>query len=339
MRSPRRPCGLPPARLPVLAFLLAAVLSLVLVPAGAGATAPAARDSPQVAARDGAAGTDPRLRREIYLNRDSQAYAVSRVKKRFRPIGQTPQAFWVSRGWFPLDTVRRQVHHYARLANRAHRTPLLAVYDIPHRDCGGAASSWTGKRYRTWTTRIARGLAGQHAIVVLEPDALPLLDQCGNERRRTALVRHATRALASRGVWVYIDAGHNAWNKPRVIARRLEESGVARARGFSVNVASFVRSPVEKGYARRVHRALVARGVHGAHYVMDTSRNGHGKRDGNDWCNPLDARLGATPRIVGKRLDRLLWVKGPGESDGHCNGGPDGGLWWSEYALRLMGEL
>ena len=31
----------------------------------------------------------------------------------------------------------------------------------------------------------------------------------------------------------------------------------------------------------------------------------------------------------------LLWIKQPGESDGTCNGGPNAGQWWADYALGL----
>jgi endoglucanase len=35
-------------------------------------------------------------------------------------------------------------------------------------------------------------------------------------------------------------------------------------------------------------------------------------------------------------VDALVWVKNPGDSDGPCNGGPEAGEWWPEYALGLM---
>ena len=123
------------------------------------------------------------------------------------------------------------------------------------------------------------------------------------------------------------------------MAKRLIRAGVRQARGFSVNVASFVRTDLEKKYAKRILKALRKRGVGRKHFVMDTSRNGNGQRNGNDWCNPLYARLGRSPRVVARRkLDAYLWVKSPGESDGYCNGGPYAGAWWPEYALRLMGR-
>jgi len=74
----------------------------------------------------------------------------------------------------------------------------------------------------------------------------------------------------------------------------------------------------------------------GAHYVIDTSRNGTGWH--GTWCNAPGAGLGTTPRVAtdGTALDALLWVKTPGASDGTCNGGPEAGTWYPDYARALV---
>ncbi|RKN54957.1 endoglucanase, partial [Streptomyces klenkii] len=77
----------------------------------------------------------------------------------------------------------------------------------------------------------------------------------------------------------------------------------------------------------------------GAHFVIDTSRNGNGPYEGTDepWCNPPGRALGDAPTAgTGDPLvDAYLWIKRPGESDGECRGGPPAGQWWPEYALAL----
>src|SRR5699024_6539452 len=139
-----------------------------------------------------------------------------------------------------------------------------------------AAGGLSPSSYRAWTSRVAKGLRGTHAMAILEPDALGHLGHCAGQGDRTGLLRYATRKLARAGVWVYIDAAHSSWIRPRVMAKRLIRSGVKMARGFSVNVASFVRTDLEKKYAKKITRALSKRGVGRKHYVMDTSRNGNG---------------------------------------------------------------
>ncbi len=322
----------------------AVAAGMLAAPTGAGAVVPSVRPVAAVGTTTAAEGDadrgDPRLTRPFYVNRDSQAWRISRQDRRFRPIGNTPQAYWVSDTHMPLSTVRRQVREYAVKANRAGRTPLVAIYAIPNRDCGGhSAGGWSPARYRTWTKRLAAGLRGQHAMAVLEPDALGLLGSCEGQGDRTGLLRHAARVLSRAGVWVYIDAAHANWIEPAEMARRLDLSGIRFARGFTTNVASFVRTSVEKTYARQVARALKDRGHPGKKYLMDTSRNGNGRDNGNDWCNPPGARLGRTPQMIGRgRFDGYVWVKGPGESDGTCRGGPPAGQWFARYALMLMGR-
>lgn len=47
------------------------------------------------------------------------------------------------------------------------------------------------------------------------------------------------------------------------------------------------------------------------------------------------ARGDATAATADPLADAYLWIKPPGESDGACNGGPEAGAWWPEYALGL----
>lgn len=283
---------------------------------------------------------DPRLHRKIYVSKETQGYRIAARDPRFRPIGRQPVAQMVSENWFPMSTVQKQVRRYAKKANRHHRTPLLAIYAIPARDCGGySAGGLDHATYKRWISQVAAGLRNKHAMVILEPDALGHLGMCGGQGDRTGTLAYATRVLSAAGAWVYIDAAHSSWIKPGEMARRLLAAGVRQARGFSVNVASFVRTDLEKRYAKRILKKLRKHGVRRKHYVMDTSRNGGGQTNGNNWCNPLDARLGRRPQVMGRgSLDAYLWVKAPGESDGGCNGGPYAGAFWPEYALRLMGR-
>ncbi|WP_372735095.1 glycoside hydrolase family 6 protein [Nocardioides sp.] len=323
----------------LLVLILASTL-LALTPIQAGFETAEASPVAASAAVSASASPDPRLVRKFYARKGSEAWKAAKRDSRFNAIGKTPMAQWMSEGWFPIRTVRKQTKRYVQAAAKAHKTPVIAVYAIPARDCGGYSSGgFSPKAYRTWITKMARGLRGSRAMVILEPDALGHLGNCPGQGDRTGLLKFATKKLSKAGAWVYIDAAHTGWVKPSQMAARLARSGIGRARGFSVNVASFVRTDIEKRYAKRILKALRKRGIRNVHYVMDTSRNGGGAKDGNNWCNPLDARLGRKPQVIGrKHLDAYLWVKAPGESDGYCNGGPAAGQWWDDYALRLMGR-
>mgnify|MGYP006178470417 FL=1 len=117
-----------------------------------------------------------------------------------------------------------------------------------------------------------------------------------------------------------------------VVAQRLHLSGVDVADGFALNTSNFIATAENTAYGERVSRRLG-----GSHFVIDTSRNGGRVADG-EWCNPSGAALGQAPTTETGHglLDALLWIKRPGESDGTCNGGPEAGQWWGEYALGLV---
>jgi endoglucanase len=114
------------------------------------------------------------------------------------------------------------------------------------------------------------------------------------------------------------------------MASLLEKVGIDSIRGFSTNVSNFNPTADERDYAEELSGL-----VGGAHYVIDTSRNGAGSN--GDWCNPSGRALGATPLTERARgaMDANLWIKAPGESDGSCNGGPPAGEWWPEGLAEL----
>nr|WP_202446796.1 glycoside hydrolase family 6 protein [Streptomyces sp. SID5468] len=256
-----------------------------------------------------------------------------------------PTAVWLG-DRDPLERARA----VTRAAALEGRVPVLVAYDIPHRDCGqySRGGAPDGRAYRRWIRRLAAGVGVRRAIVVLEPDAVaqwvtgcPAAERDGESR--LALLADAVRTLkALPATSVYLDAGNAGWvPDPARIAPALREAGVAEADGFALNVSNFQTTRVSRRYGRRLSRLLG-----GAHYVIDTSRNGRGPADGRGdgpaageegWCNPPDRALGAAPTTdTGDPLiDAYLWIKVPGESDGACRGGPPAGQWWSEYALGL----
>jgi endoglucanase len=118
----------------------------------------------------------------------------------------------------------------------------------------------------------------------------------------------------------------------RTIAPVLEAAGVGHAAGFALDTSGFDAAASEDAYGNQISAAL-----HGAHFVVDTSRDGAGSAAGNEWCNPAGRALGvpATTATGDGLADADLWFKTPGESDGTCNGGPAAGQWWTAYAVGL----
>ncbi|HUQ76511.1 MAG TPA: glycoside hydrolase family 6 protein, partial [Burkholderiales bacterium] len=183
-----------------------------------------------------------------------------------------------------------------------------------------------------WIRGMANALNGRRAFVILEPDSIALTSCLseGDKQIRYGLLKDAVSVLRTAGARVYIDAGNANWVGDADMAARLNSAGIGQADGFFLNVSNFIGTDATVSYGDRVS-AMVGN----KHYVVDTSRNARGST--GEWCNPWGRGLGQRPTtLTGKpRVDAYLWVKRPGESDGRCNGGPDAGVWWLDYALDL----
>ncbi|GAA2577672.1 MULTISPECIES: glycoside hydrolase family 6 protein [Streptomyces] len=289
----------------------------------------------------------PKEKAPFWVNPDgTAAQQVAALEKsgkkqdaeQIRKIAEQPVAEWIG-----PDNPREQTQGFTEAADKAGRTALLVLYNVPHRDCGqysqgGAAD---GNAYRDWLDGVAAGIGDRSAAVILEPDALlHLVDGCTPEQfheERYDLLKGAVAKLKSlKNTKVYLDAGNAGWQNPDQIFEPLKRAGIDQADGFSVNVSNFYATDESIAYGK----TLSAK-VGGKHFVIDTSRNGKGPyTQGNPderWCNPPGRALGETPttKTADPLVDAYLWVKRPGESDGECKGGPKAGQWWSDYALKL----
>ncbi|WP_433832292.1 glycoside hydrolase family 9 protein [Actinoplanes sp. CA-015351] len=216
--------------------------------------------------------------------------------------------------------IRAAVDAYVSGAAAAGRVPILVAYNVPGRDCGGESSGGAGSpaAYRQWISDFAAGVAGRTAIVIVEPDAVALID-CLTEAERVTrfgLVAYAVNAFSGR-TWAYVDSGNASWVDADTMAARLVQAGIGSARGFAVNVSNFFTTAESSAYADAVNAGLAARGQTAKPYVVDTSRNAAGGTAG-DWCNPAGVKLGVTSRVSTSGPEFLLWIKVPGDSDGDC---------------------
>jgi endoglucanase len=269
--------------------------------------------------------------------RKADAGAMARLAKR-------PIALWLTEG----DNIAARVRARTQAATRAGRTALLVAYHVPGRDCGSYSAGGSGspEAYRAWVRDFARGIGSRRATVILEPDAIPqaVVESClsdASKAERYALLADAVRTFARLpNAAVYIDAGNPGFVRPpaRLVAP-LRASAIKAADGFALNVSNFFRT----GHVIEYGRAL-SRRLGGAHFVIDTSRNGNGPSFHDDpggpkWCNPPGRAIGRSPttRTRRRKVDAYLWVKQPGASDGACRAGaPPAGHWWPEYALALV---
>ena len=250
-------------------------------------------------------------------------------------IANTPQAYWIVPGSSAATVAR-----YTRDAQAAGALPVLALYGIPHRDCGSFAAGGfaTAEEYRGWIDGIATDVGSSRVAIILEPDALAMADCLSADQRqeRFDLIRYAVDTFTrSPATAVYVDAGHLRWHSAEDMAARLSKVDLGRARGFSLNTANFFTTADEIGYGEAISGL-----TSGSHYVIDTSRNGVGPAPDAElnWCNPSGRALGALPTTAtgAAHADAYLWIKRPGESDGTCGkGDPPAGTFVNQYAIDL----
>lgn len=284
---------------------------------------------------------DPFAGKALYVQPDSLAKTALSVfpqdSSAISTIANTAQAFWVG-DWNSTSTVASTVRTYVRGAARANAYPVLTLYAIPDRDCGGysAGGFSTAAQYDAWIDQVVAGIAGYPTAVVVEPDAVTgtsCLDSQGLSDR-AAMLKYAVDQLTSQSsTAVYIDGGHSRWLSASELAYRLKYVDVDRARGFALNVSNFYTTSEEIAYGEQVSALLG-----GKSYVIDTSRNGSGPDADQNWCNPDGRSLGASPTAdtAGAHADAYLWIKHPGESDGTCGtNDPKSGTWFQSYALAL----
>jgi endoglucanase len=251
-------------------------------------------------------------------------------------IAKYSQALWLGE-W--NSNVYRKVKWTVDQASAKGEVPTFIAYNVPGRDCGqhSAGGLKSKEAYQRWIRKIAAGIGDRSAIVVLEPDALGLLekDNCLSKEQqaeRLFLLHDAIKVLRQNPkTIVYLDGGHSRWHPVEEHARLLKMAGVEDANGFALNTSNYRGMDELLPFAKKLSELLG-----GAHYVIDTSRNGAGAY-GVEWCNPPGRKLGLPPttETADPNCDAYLWLKRPGESDGACNGAPAAGAFWDKQAIEL----
>jgi len=235
-------------------------------------------------------------------------------------IASVPQARWFTTT--NTSTIRSEISSFVGAAASAGKIPILVVYDIPNRDCGGASGGGAPSHaaYRAWIDEVAAGLGGRRATIVLEPDVLALMTNCQNadqQNQTKASIAYAGKKLKSGSgqARVYFDIGHSAWLAPAEAANRLRGADISNsADGISTNVSNYRATSDEVNFAKAVLNNV---GDGRLQAVIDTSRNGNGPA-GSEWCDPAGRAIGtpSTENTGDSKIAAFLWVKLPGESDG-----------------------
>lgn len=250
--------------------------------------------------------------REVERMRDG---AAGGDRARLDELLAQPVAEWVGGG--ELDKIRR-------LMGRTNEgVPVIVLYNIPDRDLGSHSAGGAGadSDYLNWIKQVSDTIGDRHAVLVLEPDALPHMPELGERgQRRARLLAGALTALGrNTNAAVYLDAGHAHWRSADQTADLLRQvaSHGAKIPGISLNVSNFKSTQITERYGRDVATKF----GQDLPLLVDTSRNGDPASDhSSEWCNPTQQLLGKVPDTeFDPAADvEYAFVKTPGESDGVC---------------------
>lgn len=284
-------------------------------------------------------GPTPTPEAKLYVKADSYPAQQYQLWKDSNPtdanvmlkLSRQPQAIWIS-DESALNTLPTQLKQAANLQT----LPVVVAYNIPLRNCdvNNPEGLKSFGEYKLWVDKLISVIGSQSVWLIVEPDALATMDCLTDlqKKERVDSILYLVSQANKPTIQTYIDVGHAKWMPADVAAARLTMAGISNARGFSLNVSNFQTTEDNVRYGNSVSQFLG-----GKRFVVDTSRNGKGPTDTNEWCNPRGRALGNLPTLsTGQALvDAYLWIKPPGESDGTCNNGPKAGDWWPEYALEL----
>jgi endoglucanase len=214
-----------------------------------------------------------------------------------RRIASRPQGTWINTP--DPSAAFSQVRAVVSAAGATAAVPVLVAYAIPHRDCAQSASGATTglASYRVWAAAFARGLGETRAIVVLEPDALALMNclTAREARNRYAALSYAARTIHrhDRKALIYYDAGNSAWQPASTMAARLRRAGITRSgNGIALNTSNYDSTSSEIRYGTAILDHLADPRLQ---MIIDTSRNGDGPARGHDFCDPRGRKLGTIP--------------------------------------------
>ncbi len=244
-------------------------------------------------------------------------------------INDQPQAYWIN-DWSPATKLI--VEEILERSSAKDEVPVFVLYMIPDRD-NASHSKGGAKNYKQYKDAVQDFFKMHHrnSIAIFEPDAFAL----NFSQKRTEVFTEIFHSIRPEKVKVFLDIGHPHWHTSEHVKTMLEKIDIENLAGISINVSNFVSSRECEKYGNKICKKVGAKYT----FIVDTSRNGNGSTDDDQWCNPSGRSLGKKPSIIAKRFSRHyanLWIKLPGESDGQCNGGPKAGEFWTEYALDLV---
>lgn len=303
------------------------------------------------------ASANPLAGLDLYVNKiqdpayaDLQAYRRSGQKAKadaIAPVALTPKAVWFGRFTAPNFQGKVRDHINCAQALQPGSVPIMTVLRAQAKQCnshytaGGVAEDNLTKK---WYRDFAQAVGNARVIIAFEPDSIGTISCLAKSRRRARmdLLRYGVDVLSKLPrATIYLEGTASDWKSPAFTAKMLRYIGVAKVRGFMLNVTHFDWTVNNIAYGRKVSNR-----IGGKPFVVSTSYNGRGsvhykqgKRQVNVFCNVRYRGTGPSPntRTGFAKVDGFLWLNRPGISAaGKCNGAPST-QWWPARGL-MYGE-
>jgi endoglucanase len=242
-------------------------------------------------------------------------------------IAREPRAVWV--GAFTRPNFGFKVRRIIDSAKSQGAVPIMTVLRAEATSCAPgytAGGPVEDAATRAWYDRLAQAIGEDRVVIAFEPDSLGTIDCLVADRRddRLRLLRYGVDALSRLpNATLYLEAGASDWEAARRTAAQLRQIGIAKARGFMLNVTHY-----DWTSANIRHGLLISRLTGGKPFVINTAQNGRGpvhyRRGGrriNIWCNPGMRGLGPPPTTATAhpKVDAYLWLNRPGYAQS-CQG-------------------
>ncbi len=266
-------------------------------------------------------------------------------------VAREPKFQWFGRWNHSSRAIRQFLERAGR--QQPGSIPLVTIMRHQGKGCrnrydGGGAGE--DRRTRRWYRGFARGVGARRVVIAFEPDSLGTIDCLTRSRRfaRMRLLRYGVNVLSQLpNATIYLEGGASDWEPAKRTAWQLRSIGIAKVRGFMLNVTHYdwTAGNIEHGLE-------ISRLTGGKPFIVNTAENGRGPvhyrrwidrsrhlwRTINVWCHPLRRGLGVPPTTftANPKVDAYMWINRPGYSGGSCNGGPlPIGSWWPERALMF----
>jgi endoglucanase len=286
----------------------------------------------------------PSMQQWRALERSGQTEKADLIWK----IASQPKALWLGRFTRPNFHVKVR-----RIIDPAKAIGAVPIFTVLRAQATGCGPNYQGggpaedARTRDWYDALARAIGDDRVVIAFEPDSLGTIDCLARSRRddRIRLLAYGVDALSKLpNATIYLEAGASDWEPATRTANQLRAIGIAKVRGFMLNVTHY-----DWTAANIEHGLEISRLTGGKHFVINTAENGRGPvhyrkwidrsrhiwRRITVWCNPGLRGLGPAPTTETSRPDKVdayLWINRPGYAQ-ICQGRPI--AWYLPRALTL----